>query len=146
MAKEEMQRTPARFPDSVSVQVRHEGATACVRVVGPLDLSAAPAFEELMTELSARDGVNSLVADLRRTTTLDSAGLRALLRIEIQARGDSFDFALIPPHGKAMQALRTVGLDKLIKLQDSDGAQAAQRASAGLGTHDDFGHWLTSDR
>jgi anti-anti-sigma factor len=146
MAQEDIQGAPVGFPDSVIVHVRREGATAFVRVVGALDVAAAAPLEKLMTELSTRAGVNCLIADLRRTTSLDSPGLRALLTIEIQARGNGFDFMLIPPHGKAMQALRAAGVDKLIKFQDSDGAQAAERASAGLGTHDDFGYWLTSQR
>jgi anti-anti-sigma factor len=134
------------FPDSVTVQVRHEDDTVFVRVVGALDVAAATPLEELLTDLAAQAGVTCVIADLRKTTSLDPSGLRVLLKTEIQSRGDSFDFALIPPHGQAMQALRAAGVDKLIKLQDSDGAQAAERASAGLGTHDDFGDWLTSDR
>jgi anti-anti-sigma factor len=126
--------------------VRRQDATVFVQVAGELDLAAEEPLGELLDELSRQAGVKCLIADFRPITFLDSSGLRLLVKIEMQSRGDDFDFALIPPHGPAAQALRISGVDKLIKMRESDGARAAERASAGLGTrNDDPGEWFSSE-
>jgi anti-anti-sigma factor len=142
---QEIKDSHQRFPDSVTVQVRRDGPTVFVRLAGQLDLAAEAPLEQVLSELVAQSGVKSLITDLRRITSLDSSGLRLLLKIEMQSRDDGFDFAVIPPHGQAMQAIRGSRVGKLIKMRDSDGARAAERASAGLGTRqDDPGDWLYS--
>jgi anti-sigma B factor antagonist len=139
-------RLQKRLPHTLTVQVCREGATVFVQVAGELDLAAEEPLGELLDALSAQDGVKCLIADFRPVTFLDSSGLRLLLKIEMQSRGDDFDFALIPPHGPAAQALKISGVDKLIKMRESDGARAAERASAGLGTpKDDPGEWFSSE-
>jgi anti-sigma B factor antagonist len=141
-----LSRVQKRLPHTLTVQVRRDGNTVFVRVAGELDLAAEEPLGELLDELSSEPGVNCLIADFRPITFLDSSGLRLLLKIEMQSRGDDFDFALIPPHGQAAQALKLSGVDKLIKLRESDGARAAERASAGLGTWDDDpGEWLSPE-
>jgi anti-anti-sigma factor len=133
-----------RLPRTLTVRVRREDTTVFVQVAGELDLAAEEPLGELLDELARQPGVNCLIADFRPITFLDSSGLRLLLKIEMHSRGDNFDFALIPPHGPAAQALKVSGVDKLIKLRESDGARAAERASAGLGTwEDDPGEWLS---
>ena len=142
---QEIKESQQRFPDSVTAQVRREGPTVFVRVTGRLDVAAEAPLEQVLSDLVAQSGVKSLIADLRRITFLDSSGLRLLLKMEMQSREDGFDFAVIPPHGQAMQTIRGSRVGKLIKMRDSDGARAAERASAGLGTRqDDPGDWLYS--
>jgi anti-sigma B factor antagonist len=139
-------RLQKRLPHTLTVQVRREGTTVFVQVGGELDLAAEEPLGELLDALSSQAGVKCLIADFRPITFLDSSGLRLLLKIEMQSRGDDFDFALIPPHGPAAQALKISGVDKLIKMRESDGARAAERASAGLGTpKDDPGEWFASE-
>jgi anti-anti-sigma factor len=139
-------RLQKRLPHTLTVQVRREDATVFVQVAGELDLAAEEPLGELLDELARQEGVKCLIADFRPITFLDSSGLRLLLKIEMQSRGDDFDFALIPPHGQAAQALKISGVDKLIKLRESEGARAAERASAGLGTrNDDPGEWFSSE-
>jgi anti-sigma B factor antagonist len=51
---------------------------AVITLVGELDLSGAPALDQEIETLAARDGVRRVVLDLRRLEFLDSSGLRVV--------------------------------------------------------------------
>jgi anti-sigma B factor antagonist len=51
---------------------------AMIVLSGELDLSGAPALDEEIDRLAARDGVERVVLDLRELEFLDSSGLRVV--------------------------------------------------------------------
>jgi anti-anti-sigma factor len=133
----------------LSMHVDRDGATVFARLAGELDLAAEEPLDKILDDLAGEADTRSLVVDLRGVTFLDSIGLRILLKQEMSARRDAFDFALIPPHGPAMRVLELSGVNKLIELRTPSGhmlgggARAGERASAGLGTReDDPAGWL----
>jgi anti-sigma B factor antagonist len=136
--------------DVLRLHVDHEGETVFARLAGELDIAAEAPLDKLFGQLCAEAGTSSLVVDMRRVSFLDSSGLRILLKQEMRSRRDGFDFALILPRGPALRALQLAGLHRLIQIRTAsgtkvgEGAQAAERASAGLGTADsDPGDWLS---
>jgi len=74
--------------DVFSARVELHGETVVVEASGDLDLSVAKTFEnELRKALS--DGASAVVLDLAQVTFIDSAGLRALIRVaeEVTQKG-----------------------------------------------------------
>jgi len=55
---------------------------ALISLTGELDLSGAPALEEEIAALSAREGVRHVVLDLRELEFMDSSGLRTVALAE----------------------------------------------------------------
>ena len=66
----------------VSVDVRHDGDTAVVEVIGELDLAAEPAFVRATGAVSAA----TVVLDLSGVTFMDSTGLRLVLETDARVR------------------------------------------------------------
>jgi anti-sigma B factor antagonist len=135
---------------SLSLQLDRQDDTVFARLHGELDIAAEDALDEVFTSLFTSSPPDSLIVDLRGVSFVDSSGLRILLKQEMRSRRDGFDFGLIPPGGPAMRALEVAGVHRLIGLRTpsgteiSEGAKAAERASAGLGTDDkDPADWLS---
>jgi anti-anti-sigma factor len=61
------------------LDVRHEGRTCVLSLVGELDLASAPTLEEAVAAACAK-GAEAVVIDLRGVTFIDSTGLRGVLR------------------------------------------------------------------
>jgi anti-sigma B factor antagonist len=82
-----------------------------VRLSGELDLASVPSLEESLRDLD-RDGINSLVLDLRPLTFIDSTGIRAILRLDGWSRRDDFQLAVVLPEGAARRPLEVTGVDR----------------------------------
>ena len=67
---------------AVSVDVRHDGDTAVVEVIGELDLAAEPVFARATDGLIAA----TVVLDLGGVTFMDSTGLRLVLETDAHVR------------------------------------------------------------
>jgi anti-sigma B factor antagonist len=92
-----------RPPAAYSIR---DGATGVLTLEGELDLAAAP---ELRKHLDAFDG-ETLVLDFTRTTFIDSAVLKELLRgrVELSGRGVRLMLAAVPaPVRRLMDLTRT---------------------------------------
>ena len=134
----------------LTLHVDREGENLFVRLAGELDLAAEETLDKRFADLTGEAGTRNLIVDMRAVSFLDSSGLRILVKQEMRARQDGFEFALIPPRDPAMRSLQLAGLHRLIEFRTAsgaklgDGAKAAERASAGLGTTDDDpGDWLS---
>ena len=120
-----------------------------VRISGELDLGLQEAVDEELRKLPERGSTLPVVVDMREVTFCDSVGLRVLLKHEVRSRERGFEFALIPPRGQAGRLFELTGVSKIFTVRldperASDAAQAAERASAGLGTDEpDPADWLT---
>jgi len=71
------------------------GGDALISLSGELDLSGAPALDEEIARLSARDDVRRVVLDLRRLEFLDSSGLRVVALAERRLTEAGRELALV---------------------------------------------------
>ncbi|MDP9294712.1 MAG: STAS domain-containing protein [Actinomycetota bacterium] len=62
--------------------------------VGDLDLATAGNLRDEIERLHGA-GFNRLVLDLRQVRFMDSTGLRLILEVDVQSRGDGWDFSLV---------------------------------------------------
>jgi anti-anti-sigma factor len=101
-----------RFP------VVWSGRTAVVTAAGEIDLTSADGLRDtLLSVLNA--GALSLVADLTRTTFLDSAGVAALVRASRRAAASGAIVRLAVTAQPVLRVLNLVGIDRLIEVHPS---------------------------
>ena len=80
-----------------------------MRPVGELDIATGPVLERRMREL--RDaGFRRLVLDLGGLSFMDSTGLALVVRWDLDARADGFDFALLPGTPGVQRLFELTGL------------------------------------
>jgi anti-sigma B factor antagonist len=68
---------------------------ALIALSGELDLSGAPALDEEIGRLAARDDVRRVVLDLRGLVFLDSSGLRVVALAARRLKGAGRDLLLV---------------------------------------------------
>jgi len=91
-----------------------------VKVVGELDMAAAPRLREELERLRG----SSLVLDLSAVPFIDSSGIRVLLAAERQAQEEQVQLSLrCSP--EVQRALSLCGVDKHIPLETSSSVPAA---------------------
>jgi anti-anti-sigma factor len=109
---------PASFsPDfAVVVTAPEAGRPAVIEVRGELDSGSC---EELLEVVRGQVGVDavSLTLDLRQTTFIDSAGMRALIVIERGAKERRVALSATQPPEHVSALLRTAGLADPVRLE-----------------------------
>jgi anti-sigma B factor antagonist len=87
-----------------------------IGVRGELDLHAAPMLEDRIARL-IDEGTLHVEVDLRETTFMDSAGVRALLsaRQRLHKRGGSLGLVCDDPH--ILKVIELTGLDELVPVR-----------------------------
>jgi|1185.fasta_scaffold354710_1 anti-sigma B factor antagonist len=100
---------PTTPPDGFRCDVIPDRDRVVVRPVGEIDLATVPFVEEPLAELEAA-GFTELILDLRRTTFLDSTGVRLLVRQTESARRNGHDFGVVAEDGPVMRVLELTGL------------------------------------
>jgi anti-anti-sigma factor len=115
-----------------NLQLERKGEIAFVRLSGELYGDCGARIHKCLGQLA--DEGASVRIDLRGVTFIDPDGLRVLVKHQLDARIGGFDLTLIPPTGSVRRVFDLLGADRVFTI--SDGAAAAQRASAGLGTHE----------
>ena len=100
--------------DPITTSVAHREGVAVVSVGGEIDLSTAPAFEEVIAEALEVDPP-ALVVELSEVTFLASVGLRILAATQEEV-GTSVQLAVVADHAAASRPMQLTGLDKLISL------------------------------
>jgi anti-anti-sigma factor len=105
----ESDRSPVQ-PFAVEVS---EGNPAMVRVRGELDAATAPELGERLDEIARAGGDVEL--DLDRTSFIDSAGIRVLVRSlwDVQAAGSTL--RLVAVSAAAENILRITGILEILK-------------------------------
>jgi anti-sigma B factor antagonist len=109
------------------------GEVPVVSVFGEVDVYAAPALREGLTEL-LQDG-SSVVVDLTEVGFLDSTGLGALVAARTSAADQGASLPLVCTHQRILKLFTITGLDGVFKIYDTVDA-----ALAGLNEPSDAGN------
>jgi anti-sigma B factor antagonist len=115
----------------VELSVTKHGASAVpvVGVSGEVDVYAAPALREGLTEL-LQDG-RSVVVDLTEVGFLDSTGLGALVAARTAAAERGASLPIVCTHQRILKLFTITGLDGVFTIHSSvDDAVAGLEASA----------------
>jgi anti-sigma B factor antagonist len=100
--------------DPITTSVAHREGVAVVSIGGEIDLSTAPAFEEVIAEALQEDPP-ALVVELSGVTFMASVGLRILAATQ-QGVGKSIQLAVVADHAAASRPMQLTGLDNVISL------------------------------
>lgn len=112
-AREAAERTP---PPPFELKVAESGRQVLARVEGPLDVEHSP---ELLARLERVGGARRVVVDLRGADYVDSAGVRALLRLQGELRAAQSELVLVmDPGSRAMRTLKLLRLDGQFRIFD----------------------------
>ena len=99
------------------------GNVPVVAVFGEVDVYAAPALREGLTEL-LQDG-SSVVVDLSEVGFLDSTGLGALVAARTTASDQGAALPLVCTHQRILKLFTITGLDGVFKIYDTVDAALA---------------------
>ncbi len=102
-------------PPFAVVRDQRGGATV-LALRGELDLHSAGVLLAATTDIAT--GAR-LVLDLSRLAFVDSAGLRALMNLDLRARAEGFELALAAPGPAVLRVLRLTGFDKRLPIEDA---------------------------
>jgi anti-sigma B factor antagonist len=109
------------------------GDVPVVAVFGEVDVYAAPALREGLTELL--QGGSSVVVDLTEVGFLDSTGLGALVAARTSASEQGGSLPLVCTHQRILKLFTITGLDGVFKIYDTvDAALAGLTDPADAGT------------
>ena len=102
----------------MSVELSEKGSVGVVRVDGPIDSAAMPAFDEALTGVVA--GRSSVVVSLEKATFVCSAAWGRMLASlkDIQGRGGRFVLAGLPPAVQPVYEM--LGLKSVLKTFPSE--------------------------
>jgi anti-anti-sigma factor len=104
-------------PNPYAIDVEQIGPVARIAIAGELDRSCEEALDHEVGQLLEKR-VEQVVLDLREVVFIDSHGVRLILKYEIRSRKDGFEFAVVPARGQVRRVFDTLGLERLIKIQD----------------------------
>src|SRR5262245_26193516 len=102
-----------------SVEVEHVGERVFVRVSGELVVQHEAALGEAVTA-AVMAGARDVFVDLRRVTFIASLGVRALIRGQLRARAGRYRFSVIPGSGQVFRVVKTMGLDRVLRVLDGE--------------------------
>ena len=107
----------------ISVEIRER--IACVAIDGPIILGeSARQFNEAMTALLAEEG-RGVIIDMSHINYVDSTGLGELVGTMQRFNEKGRDMALVNPHKRVMSLLELTGLDRELRVfQSNDDAVA----------------------
>jgi anti-sigma B factor antagonist len=91
------------------------GDRAVLRIEGDIDAYAAPQLLDRVIDMAA-GGIIHIIADLRGTVFLDSAGLGALVGSRKELRGRGGSFTLVASAHRILQTFRIAGLSNAFSL------------------------------
>jgi anti-anti-sigma factor len=104
-AAEQTGELPGRF----RVEVEPERDVVRVCPVGEVDLGTVDEVRAHLEEMQS-SGFSRVVLDLRRTTFLDSSGLRLAVEMDAASRADGFAFAIVAGPPEVQRAFELTGL------------------------------------
>ncbi|MFC0004097.1 STAS domain-containing protein [Micromonospora siamensis] len=102
-----------------------DGGTACLRLVGELDMSTAAELNAAIDQLAA-DGHRHLVVDLSELTFCDSTGIAAFVRGDNQAAAEGGWLRVTGASGRVQRVLVITGLADVLRY-DPDTPDPASR-------------------
>ena len=91
------------MPDAspLILTVEEWDSTLRLCLAGDFDLAGVGRVEQALDRLSQAPGPRRVVFDLRRLAFLDLAGLRTILRTDMQGRAETFEVVVVRPRGPA---------------------------------------------
>ena len=98
-----------RIESVFRVDVERESGGVRVCPVGEIDIATVDEVRERLDEVMTY-GVGRVILDLRRTTFLDSTGLRAAMHAQRSAAANEIGFALIAGPPAVQRAFEVTGL------------------------------------
>lgn len=98
-----------------TVAVERSDGVARVLLTGELDLATVP---ELEAGLPAPSSGETLVLDLRKLAFIDSAGIRVLIRLDLDSRERSWTLIVVRARPSVQRVLDLVRLGDRIRLVD----------------------------
>lgn len=111
----------------LTVTEHGDGAVPVVGVSGEVDVYAAPALRDGLTDL-LKDG-RSVVVDLTQVGFLDSTGLGALVAARTTASEKGAALPLVCTHQRILKLFTITGLDGVFRIYDTIDAALAGLAS-----------------
>jgi anti-anti-sigma factor len=110
------QRAPdARLPPPrFAVDVRAEGDLVTLKFAGDLDLAVAKRFRHAVYPYTGPGRTVEL--DLSDVEFLDSSGLQLLVSAAKSAKADGWTLRIVPPVGRARQALTIAGMERVLPI------------------------------
>ena len=91
-------------PEAFWLETRETSKGVVVSLFGELDLATVDQLQNELDRFAADGRMCELVIDLRELDFLDSTGLRLLLQLHSDCRGDGCSLSLVPG-GRAIQKL-----------------------------------------
>jgi anti-anti-sigma factor len=69
-------------------------------------------------EACRADGASELLIDLSKLTFIDSSGLRMLIKVWDQSRGNGLELAIVQGTGQVRRTIEVAGLDDFMPILD----------------------------
>lgn len=91
-----------------------DGADACLRLVGELDMSTAPQLNDALDQL-AGEGQRRLLIDLTDLTFCDSTGIAAFVRGDNRAAAEGGWLRITGATGRVARVLEVTGLADVLR-------------------------------
>jgi anti-anti-sigma factor len=114
------------LPTVFRVEVEPEREIVRVCPVGEVDLETVDEVRARLEELKS-SGFRRLILDLRRTTFLDSSGLRLALDVNAASTADGFAFGIIAGPPEVQRAFDLAGLSSRLPFVEPGGGSNGHR-------------------
>ena len=121
-----MAQGPVAEPFGITIE--QIGDVALLRVAGELVGEYEEVVDEAVDQVIA-SGAKEVLMDLRDVSFIDSLGVRALIRNQLRSRGGDFRFAVIPGRGQVFRVVKTMGLDRVLRVLDESAADPSTSAA-----------------
>jgi anti-anti-sigma factor len=106
------------------LNVEQHGDTTLLHLAGELDGTTETRLDAALA--SAREGgADEVILDMRRSSFIDSQGVRMLIKYDVLSRKEGFRFAVVPGTGQVLRVLKTLTLDRLVRLSEEPPQPAA---------------------
>ncbi|WP_229402039.1 STAS domain-containing protein [Micromonospora okii] len=106
---------------------QRDGAGACLRLAGELDMSTAGELNAALDRL-AESGAHHLLVDLTELTFCDSTGIAAFVRGDNRAAAQGGWLRVTNATGRVERVLRVTGLAEVLGYQPDTGHPTARSA------------------
>jgi anti-sigma B factor antagonist len=101
----------------LTIRVEHDGDVEVMSLYGDLDFASVPALEEEWERLWS-DGVEAVLIDLSGLQFMDSTGLRVLLEMVGETRGDGDRVRLLRGTHQVQELMELSGVDEMLPFLD----------------------------
>jgi anti-sigma B factor antagonist len=105
-------------PPDFRILTNESGARVEIEIHGELDLATAPQLRAEFERVAALEGLELVVADLRKLAFLDSTGLETLLRLESVLRDRGATLAIVRGPRAVERLFSVMQLDRRLRIVD----------------------------